>query len=680
MTRINTNVSSAIAQSNLARSQSALQVSLQRLSTGLRINVGKDDPAGLIASEILRSDITSIERAITNSERANQLIATADSALGQVSSLLNDIRGLVSEAANTGALSDEQIAANQLQVDSSLEAIDRIAKTTSFQGRKLLDGSLDFTRTSSGNLTTQATGSINVAVDAFATTTLSASGLNNDLLITAKTAGTAANGYTVTVTTGAVGAATINISATTTGVEIQITGTVTASNIAQALSANTTFNGLFSVSNATGNDGTGTISAAGPSAVTTSAGANASGINLTAVTSGLGPNSYAISITSGASESAALSGNSFLITVTAGSTATTIANAISASGVFTATVSGNAGVAISAGTGVTNPTGGTDSGANISDLQIDQANFGSQSSIGVEIEIDAQATRGQLTYSGGTLSADLVLEVGGSKGFEVFNFGSGNTITQIRDAINLVSDATGVSASISGSDLVFNASEYGSSSFVQLRALAGSFDTFDAGSTLVERDAGSDVAARINGVTATGDGLEAKLNTATLDLTLKLNAGLSAGATVNFTITGGGATFQLGPDVVSNQQARLGIQGVSTATLGGSNGALYELRSGGAKSLENDVKGAALVAEEVISKVTVLRGRLGAFQRTTLETNIFTLTDTLSSLTDAQSSIRDADFAKETASLTRAQILVQAGTTVLTIANQSPQQVLALLQ
>src|SRR6185436_14212243 len=147
MTRINTNVSSLVAQKTLARSNSQLQEALTRLSTGLRINAGKDDPAGLIASEVLRSDIVSVQRAITNSERANQLIATADSALGQVSSLLNDIRGLVSEAANTGALSDDEIAANQLQIDSSLEAINRISQTTTFQGRKLLDGSLDFLST-----------------------------------------------------------------------------------------------------------------------------------------------------------------------------------------------------------------------------------------------------------------------------------------------------------------------------------------------------------------------------------------------------------------------------------------------------------------------------------------------------------------------------------------------------
>ncbi len=69
MTRINTNVSSLVAQKTLARSNEQLQTALTRLSTGLRINVGKDDPAGLIASEVLRSDIISVNRAIANSEQ-----------------------------------------------------------------------------------------------------------------------------------------------------------------------------------------------------------------------------------------------------------------------------------------------------------------------------------------------------------------------------------------------------------------------------------------------------------------------------------------------------------------------------------------------------------------------------------------------------------------------------------
>src|SRR3990172_8851596 len=151
MTRINSNLPSLVAQNVLGRSNAALEQALNRLSTGLRINTGKDDRAGLIASETLRSDITSIRKAISNTERADQVIATADSALGQVSSLLNDIRGLVTESANSGALSDAQIAANQLQLDSSLEALNRIAQTTTFQGRKLLNGTLDFTTTAGTN-------------------------------------------------------------------------------------------------------------------------------------------------------------------------------------------------------------------------------------------------------------------------------------------------------------------------------------------------------------------------------------------------------------------------------------------------------------------------------------------------------------------------------------------------
>jgi flagellin len=179
-------------------------------------------------------------------------------------------------------------------------------------------------------------------------------------------------------------------------------------------------------------------------------------------------------------------------------------------------------------------------------------------------------------------------------------------------------------------------------------------------------------------VNASGDGNRLSINTATLDLSLEIDASFTG--SIQFNITGGGALFQLGPDVVSNQQARLGIQSVSTATLGGVNGRLFELRSGGAKAINTDVGGAARVVDEVISVVTSLRGRLGAFQKTTLESNIFTLNDTLANLTDAESSIRDADFAAESARLTRAQILVQSGTSVLAIANSNPQNVLALLR
>lgn len=144
MTRINTNVSSLTAQHSLQKSQSSLQTALTRLSTGLRINTGKDDPAGLIASEQLGSEITSIGQSIKNSERAGNIIATADASLGEVSSLLNDVRNLVQSSANKGAISSDEIQANQVQVDNALDAITRIAQTTVFGGQKLLNGTKSF--------------------------------------------------------------------------------------------------------------------------------------------------------------------------------------------------------------------------------------------------------------------------------------------------------------------------------------------------------------------------------------------------------------------------------------------------------------------------------------------------------------------------------------------------------
>jgi flagellin len=145
MSRINTNINSFQAIRSMQKNQGDLTTRLQRLSTGLRINTGKDDPSGLIASETLRSEMNGISTAVDNTQRASNVINTAEGALNEVSSLLNQVQSLTLQAANTGALSDEEIKANQLQLDSILNSITRIANTTEFGGRRLLDGSLDYT-------------------------------------------------------------------------------------------------------------------------------------------------------------------------------------------------------------------------------------------------------------------------------------------------------------------------------------------------------------------------------------------------------------------------------------------------------------------------------------------------------------------------------------------------------
>jgi flagellin len=145
VSRINQNIPSILAQRVLGEQNMGLNKSLQRLSTGLRINRGADDPAGLIASENLRSEKAAINSAVTNAQRAEQVVNVAEGGLQEVSNMLVELQSLVSSTANEAGVSSEEKEANQLQIDSILQTIDRIANSTSFQGSKLLNGNFDYT-------------------------------------------------------------------------------------------------------------------------------------------------------------------------------------------------------------------------------------------------------------------------------------------------------------------------------------------------------------------------------------------------------------------------------------------------------------------------------------------------------------------------------------------------------
>ncbi|MFN7737231.1 MAG: flagellin [Pirellula sp.] len=697
MTRVNTNVGSLIAQTRLNRTQNDLQTSLTRLSTGLRINSGKDDPAGLIASEALRSDITSINKALSNTQRANQIIGTADSALGQVSSLLNDVRGLVTEAANNGALSDSEIAANQLQVDSSLEAINRIAQTTTFQGRKLLDGSLDFLSTAGTNFSKLsdlkinqanlgASGSVSVSVNVATAATkaevsltipaaTAAANATADLTLSHSavqaTGGTVnvGGGFTlvaqaggdadgaegneaanIAITYGA-GSASTSYDATTNTLSVSLTqasGVATVSDLQAAINAGSDFTasagtGATAISATTGTI-TGLSGGRDAGSATIAVTADASGTAANGVTVTLSEDA---SITSGTAEASTVGGN-IVVKVNGSVSYSAIATAINGLNGYSATTTASSG----------------------EQLYVDS----------LDTPPGASTLAGGVAATGG-LAQNVVFSLSGKTGSETFNFKSGSSISNLADAINLVKDSTGVEANINGTSLELTSSEYGSSSFVNLEVISegtGGTITSALSGASKTRDTGTDVVATINGLSAKGDGNTLSINTSTLSVSTDVEATFTG--TAAFTITGGGAMFQLGPEVVSNQQARLGIMAVSTGKLGGVSGRLYQLGSGESLSLKNNAAGASKVIEETIEKVSSLRGRLGAFQRTTLDSNSISLSDTLSNLTDAESSIRDADFAKESAALTRAQILVQSGTSVLGIANQSSQSVLSLLR
>jgi len=126
MSRINTNVSSIIAQRILTTQNTRLNQSLQRLSTGLRINSGKDDPAGLIASETLRAEKNAVQAAQTNVARAVNVVAVAESGLSEITTLLTDLEDLVDRSSNETGISDDERVANQQEIDLILDSINRI--------------------------------------------------------------------------------------------------------------------------------------------------------------------------------------------------------------------------------------------------------------------------------------------------------------------------------------------------------------------------------------------------------------------------------------------------------------------------------------------------------------------------------------------------------------------------
>ena len=492
MSQINTNVPSMLAQRVLNMQNKALVVSLERLSTGLRINRGKDDPAGLIASENLRADKRAISSAISNAERAEQVINVAEGGLQEIANLLLELQSLVSASANEAGLSQEEKDANQLQIDSILQTIDRLANDTSFQGTKLLNGTFEYT-----------------------------------------TAGIAAALVDVTIN-----------------------------------------------------------SARLPDDATLD-------VNVTVLTSGQ-------------------TAEVFLSTGTA----------------YT-TVGGNQG--------------------------------------------------------------SITLEITGNDGVQQFTFASGTSQANIISAINFFKDAVGVSAAQSAADtarIEFSSTEFGSIQFVRIKEIDGPTEDYifasAAETTAVGdyKDLGRDAIVTINGQQATANGVEARVVTGGFDIFVAIDGNLAGPTGINtddgttsFTITGGGANFNLSPNVNLSGKVSLGIETVTTGNLGkAGTGFLSTLKAGGDNNVVNgNLATAQQVIDEAIKQVSTLRGRLGAFQKNTVGATINSLGIALENTAAAESSIRDTDFAAETAALTRAQILAQAATQALAIANAQPTAVLALL-
>lgn len=356
----------------------------------------------------------------------------------------------------------------------------------------------------------------------------------------------------------------------------------------------------------------------------------------------------------------------------------------------------------------------------ITKARVSGANFAGQNNIQVNVRVLNSAQTGNLflrTDTGVFVSASTI-EVEGPKGVQTLQIAAGQPAASVISAVNQFKDATGISASLvnagnPNSGVRFSTTGYGSKSFVSVKRLddppTGSWwqtiklrDDYQFGSTFsiaalnvadytsASRDVGRDVQAIINGNVAFGDGLKVSIQNQTslsIDLELQKTFGLTVNPTGStFNITGGGALYQLGGQINASQQTNIGIQSVAASKLGGTLiGStvqfLDSIRSGGANDLKSkNFSNASAILDASIDEVSSVRGRLGAFEKNTLQTNVRSLQAAVENLTASESRIRDADFAAETSALTRAQILSSASTNVLQLANQQSQNVLQLLR
>ncbi len=147
MLSVANNVSSINAQHNLSRASSGVARSVEKLSSGLKINRGADGPAALVISEKHRAQIAGLNQAIDNTEKATSVVQTAEGALNEINSLLVKVRTLAIDSANTGVNDSDALAANQAEITNALDTINRIANNTQFGEKKLLDGSAGITGT-----------------------------------------------------------------------------------------------------------------------------------------------------------------------------------------------------------------------------------------------------------------------------------------------------------------------------------------------------------------------------------------------------------------------------------------------------------------------------------------------------------------------------------------------------
>ncbi|GAB2523916.1 flagellin N-terminal helical domain-containing protein [Lysobacter humi (ex Lee et al. 2017)] len=267
MSIINTNVMSLNAQRNLSTNSASLSTSIQRLSSGLRINSAKDDAAGLAISERFTTQIRGMNQAARNANDGISLAQTAEGALGEVSNNLQRVRELAVQSANA-TNSDSDRAALQAEASQLTSEMNRVASQTEFNGLKLLDGSFankDFQVGANSGQTISVAGIVDARTASLGAHTLTADGTITGNVVTGASgavtngvdAATAATAFTITTAQGGTTspityaansgadaiAAAINTAGSGVGVTATASNSTTLSGISAAGAVSFTLNG-----------------------------------------------------------------------------------------------------------------------------------------------------------------------------------------------------------------------------------------------------------------------------------------------------------------------------------------------------------------------------------------------------------------------------------------------------
>jgi flagellin len=689
---INTNIASLNAQRNLTSSQGALATSLQRLSSGLRINSAKDDAAGLAIADRFSTQIRGLNQAVRNANDGISLAQTAEGSLGEIGNNLQRIRELAVQAANSTNSASDRAAINQ-EVQQRLAEIDRTSSQTSFNGQRILDGtfgSANFQvganagetiglslntsmRTADiGTIATTTSGVVGSSTDGyvqataatrlFGTSAVAGGGGYNDVAIAGLNFGTAAtpqiDGTNVQAAvdgdTATGGAASYDFSADLAQFDIS-DGTNTYQ---VTLTADyTDENGLVAAINSQLSTAGSTITVSG-----TGAGITFTNVGSTAAVaiSNSDANAQAAGFANsvGTAGSAATAGTNASFEVD-GNTVTLNANYASAAALADAIENQLSGYTVTDNGGgsyrITNGTTGSaavaiansDANAQAAGVADDTGTAGTAavSSTNASFDVDGvSVTLNQDYASFDALAADIDTQMG-----------AGYTVTNTNGAIKIEKDGQTGAIAITNADANATAAGFGNA--------AGTAGTVGGGSialTNLSITAGDGSAVTFNDTYATASDLATAINKNVNGVYASVSGGqLTLTSASNITLAGSDAT----------------TLGFSIGTVSANSGSLDS-----ANTLS--VSGALDTIQRVdsaLNSVNGLRSTFGAIQNR-FESVIANLSSTSENLSAARSRIQDADFAAETASMTRAQILQQAGTAMLAQANSLPNGVLALLR